>query len=299
MRLKRRLSVIHLAFTALASLALCQSVSAADSSLSWESQFRFSIVGDADFTDGSNLRDDVSSLDFRLRAVASLPAGANVLLRIGGDFEQIRFDAPASAVIPDELQIASLVLGADIQAGEAWIIRLEIQPGFYSGGTSLRSEDFNVPITLGASYFVSADLQLVAGVSVDVNRKCPVLPGVGLRWKLASDWVLNGILPNPRLEYSVNDSVLLYAGADVRFGSFRTEEDFGRIRHDNSLNEAVVEYTQIRAGLGASWKISPAATIEVEAGFVPVNELNYHRAEFRMRSEDLPPYGGINVRLKF
>jgi hypothetical protein len=291
----------HFASVIICVLALpaCNRVSAAESPLSWESQFRFSIVGDAEFTDGSDRGDDVNSLDFRLRAVASRPAGSNLLLRLGADFEQIRFDAPVSAFIPDELQMASLVLGADIQAGEAWIIRLEVQPGFYSGGTSLRSEDFNVPITLGASYFVSADLQLVGGVSIDVNRKYPVLPGVGLRWKVASEWVLNAILPNPRLEYTVNDSVLLYAGADLRFGTFRTEGDFGSARYDSSLNDAVVDYTQIRTGLGASWKVSPAATIEFEAGLVPVNELNYHRAEFRMRSEDLPPYGGINIRLKF
>jgi hypothetical protein len=269
------------------------------SPLSWESQFRFSIVGNSDYTDGPRDFGEVSSLDFRLRAVASLPLSSNVLLRAGVDWEQTDFDAPKSLRIPDSLQGASLVFGADVQIGEAWILRIEVQPGFYGGGTSLRRDDFNVPITLGASYFVSADLQFVAGVSIDVNRKYPVLPGVGLRWKVAPDWVINAILPNPRLEYSVNESVLLYAGADIRVGTYRMDSDFGKGYRDPKLNEAVVDYTQIRAGLGAAWRISPAATVELEAGFVPASELNYHRAEYRIRSDDYPRYCGINVKLKF
>jgi hypothetical protein len=152
---------------------------------------------------------------------------------------------------------------------------------------------------LGASYFVSADLQFVAGVSIDVNRKYPVLPGVGLRWKVAADWVINAILPSPRLEYTLNESVLLYAGADIQVGSYRMDGDFGSVHRDAKLNEAVVDFTQIRAGIGASWRVSPAATVEIEAGLVPVYDLDYHRAEYRVRSDDLPPYGGINVKLKF
>jgi hypothetical protein len=285
--------------TALIFSALQPRASAADSGPSWESQFRLSIVGDAEFTDGEHEGDEASAFDFRLRAVASFPGGSNFLLRAGVDFEQTHFDAPDGLAVPDVLQMASLVFGADAQIGEAWILRLEIHPGFYSGDTSLREDDFNVPITLGASFFVSADLQIIAGVSVDVNRKYPVLPGVGVRWKFASDWVINAILPNPRLEYTLNENILLYAGADFRVGTFRTDDDFGSSRHDPKLNDAVVDYTQIRAGLGASWKVSPAATVELEAGFVPAYELNYHRVEFRMRSDDLPPYGGINVKLKF
>src|SRR6188768_3310310 len=64
------------------------------SPLSWESQFRFSIVGNSDYTDGPREFGDVSSLDFRLRAVASLPLSSNVLLRAGVDWEQTHFDAP-------------------------------------------------------------------------------------------------------------------------------------------------------------------------------------------------------------
>jgi hypothetical protein len=267
--------------------------------VSWESQFRFSIVGESDFTDGPHDFGGVSSLDFKARVVASLPVSTSVLLRAGVDWEQTHFDAPDALRIPNSLQGASLVLGADLQLGEAWIFRIEVQPGFYGGETSLRGDDFNAPITLGASYFVSADLQLVAGVSIDANRKYPVLPGVGLRWKVASDWVINAILPNPRLEYTVTDSVLLYAGADIRVGTYRMGSDFGNGFGEPKLNEAVADYTQIRAGIGAAWQISPAATVELEAGFVPTTELNYHRAEYRIRSDDYPPYGGINVKLKF
>ena len=69
-----------------------------------------------------------------------------------------------------------------------------------------------MPVVVGASYFVSSDLQLVAGLSIDPERKYPVLPGVGFRYKCATDWVLDFILPAPRVEYTFSKSILLYAG---------------------------------------------------------------------------------------
>jgi len=77
------------------------------------------------------------------------------------------------------------------------------------------------------------------------------------------------------------------------------DSDFGSARRDAKLNDAFVDFTQIRAGIGASWTLTPAATVELEAGLVPVYDLDYHRAEFRVRSDELPPYGGLNVKLKF
>ena len=99
---------------------------------------------------------------------------------------------------------------------------MEIQPGYYGADTDLRGRNFAVPIVLGASYFVSADLQPVVGLSVDPERKYPVLPGLGFRYKLSADWVLDAILPTPRIEYSFNKSLLLYAGGDLQGTTYRT-----------------------------------------------------------------------------
>ncbi len=265
---------------------------------SWESDFRFAFVGGSEFKDKSTIG-SVDAINWGTRNVLSVQARDGFLIRFGFELERSTFGLPKAAKLPKSLQAASLVVGTDLQLGEAWIVRLEAQPGFYSNRTSIRARDFNVPVTIGASYFISADLQLVAGVSVDLNRKYPVLPGAGFRWKFAADWVLDAILPTPRLEYSFNKSLLLYAGGDLQGGTYRVDRNFGNSHGNTRLNDAVVEYTQIRVGGGASWKVCPDVTFELEAGAVPVHEFDFHRADERVRSTGIPPYAGIALKASF
>jgi hypothetical protein len=76
-------------------------------------------------------------------------------------------------------------------------------------------------------------------------------------------------------------------------GNFGTRHDIQR------LDDSVVDYTQIRIGGGTSWKIAPAITLEMEAGVVPVQEFDFHRAEVNARSTGFPPYGGLSIKAAF
>jgi len=140
-------------------------LAAADTSLSWESQFRFGIVGNANFTDGPMDLGSVKALDYRFRAVASLPAGSNFLLRGGVDFAQTRFDAPISAHVPDVLQTASVVVGVDVQIGEAWIFRR----GQRDGTRSLAMDRSRPTRGTGAGGDDEAGRRLPLGAARDVN----------------------------------------------------------------------------------------------------------------------------------
>ncbi len=266
--------------------------------ISWEAQADFSGIAESKFT-GRSFRGDVSEIDFGARAVASKQIGSGPLLRVGVEWRRYEFGAPGKAPLPDTMQSIAAVIGADFQLGEAWLFRLEATPGFYSGGTDFRAGDFNVPVLFGGSYFVSADLQLVAGVELDVNRKYPVLGAVGVRWKFAPQLVLNLVLPTPRLEYTFDKDLTVYLGADLRETTYRMEGDFGRTSRRRALNDAIVDYTQIRVGAGATWSINPTFKLEVEAGVVVDHEFNYHRAEIGIRSQDYPAYGGISLKAAF
>ena len=268
------------------------------SKASWETEFSSSIIGGSKFR-GAASSGNIGLWDIGGSAVASLQVKEGILIRLGASYHRYNFQSVGTAPIPGKLQSFNLVLGADFQLGEAWLARLEIQPGFYSGSATLRGRDLNVPLTLGASYFVSADLQLVAGVSMDLERKYPVLPGVGLRWKMSENWVLNAILPTPRIEYSLSKSLTLYAGADFNGGSYRMNGNFGSTHGNAKLDNAVVNYTQIRVGGGASWKIGSSFTLDVEGGFVPISQIDYYRADVEFRSSGTPAYGGISLKASY
>ena len=268
------------------------------SKTSWETEFSSSIIGGSKFR-GAASSGNIGLWDIGGSAVASLQAKEGVLIRLGASYHRYNFQSVGAAQIPGKLQSFNLIVGADFQIGEAWLARLEIQPGFYSGSATIRGRDLNVPLTLGASYFVSADLQLVVGVSMDLERKYPVLPGVGVRWKMAENWVLNGILPSPRIEYTFDKSLTVYAGADFNGGSFRMDGNFGTSRGNARLDNAVVNYTQIRVGGGVSWKIGSSLTLDVEGGFVPISQIDYHRADVEFRSSGTPAYGGISLKASY
>ena len=266
--------------------------------ISWESNIDVSGVARSTFEGETKVR-NVDSLEASLRAIGGYQVRDGALIRFGLEFERHSFGFPERTPLPDALQAFHLTLGTDLQLGQAWLVRFEVQPGFYWGNDGIHARDFSSPMLLGASYFVSADLQLVAGVSYNPERKYPVLPGVGFRWKFATDWVLDAVLPTPRLEYSLSKSVTLYAGADLRDDTYRVSGTFGRAHGNPSLDNAVVDYSEIRVGGGATWKINNSFTFEAELGCELVDEFDFDRANVKYRSVQTPPYGGISLKAAF
>jgi hypothetical protein len=273
------------------------------SRFSWEADVGASGIARSSFEErgaiGNGSVGKVESLDTSLKTIGTYQASAGLNLRFGLEFQRCTFGYRDGPPLPDRLQDLHLTLGADFQLGDAWLVRFEAQPGFYGNDPAPNGRNLSCPIILGASYFVNADLQLVAGVSYDPDRKYPVLPGVGFRWKFAADWVMDAVLPTPRIEYSLTKALTLYAGADLRDDTYRMGGDFGRARGLPQLDDAVVDYTEVRVGAGATWKISSVISMEIESGCVLVDEFDFHRANVRLHSSETPPYGGISLKTAF
>ena len=71
-----------------------------------------------------------------------------------------------------------------------------------------------------------------------------------MRWKFAPQWVLNAVLPTPRLEYAATHNITLFAGGDIKANTFRVDDRFGLRNGDRSLNNAWLSYEELRAGAG-------------------------------------------------
>lgn len=296
-QLRQRLALALGLLVLAATAPLMRSEEVGVSKNSWESEWKFGAVARTKFR-GASETSDAEAINVGTRDVLSHQVKEGFLIRFG--FAAERYSFSRTNLVPAKLQTTSLILGGDFQLGDAWIFRLELEPGLFSAGTArLNAHDFNCPVTIGGSYFVSTDLQLVAGVSIDANRRYPVLPAVGLRWKLSESWLLDAILPTPRLAYSYNKSTQFYVGADFADSSYRNDGQSGDARLDGRLDDAVLEFTEIRVGVGASWKLYPGVTLEVEAGAVPFQEFDYHRAGVRVRSTRVPPYAAFSLKADF
>jgi hypothetical protein len=223
-----------------------------------------------------------------------------VLLRLGLEWQRYSFDQEAQAPVPDSLQGLDLAVGLDLQVTPALLMRIEAHPGIYSDFRDVTWQDFNVPFEIAGSYFVSSDLIFIGGIYVDLDSDIPVFPVVGVHWKVSDKWVIEGIEPRPQIQYLLSDRVTLFAGADLREPTFRVDSQFGQERGIPKLDNAIVEYFEVRAGAGLTWKVSKYVNLDVEGGCAPYRRFEYPRAdEYKVKSENIVPYLRIGLSAKF
>ncbi|HEX3817264.1 MAG TPA: DUF6268 family outer membrane beta-barrel protein [Chthoniobacterales bacterium] len=253
-----------------------------------------SFVGDSEVKRDNLAVDDFNESYTNLSFVYT-PRVKVGILRLGAQFERYSFGFSNSGQqLPNGLQATNAIIGLDTEFSDSILVRFEAQPGFY--GTTFdhfAGEQFNVPFVLGGTYIYSPELQLVFGIGVNVQQKYPVLPGGGIRWKFAPKWVLDAVLPTPRLEYNLSSSVTLYAGAEVKANTFRVDNHFGDSRGDTALNSAWLSYEELRTGLGLSWKLTSSLTLAVEGGYLPYRDFDYYRTDVRYHSEHGGAYGSL------
>ena len=263
-----------------------------------EYSFEETYVGEADVSRGKTRVEDFDESDTLLRFVFT-PRTKLGILRLGFEYEQFSFGLSKNAPLPNTLQSVAAVVGIDTQFSDSILVRIETTPGVYSEAFRPGSNVFNMPFEIGGTYIYSPDLQLILGVSIDVERKYPVIPGGGIRWRFQPQWVLNAVAPTPRLEYEWNKNLTLYLGATLKQTNFRVSDDFGRVHGIPRLNHAVLTYSEVRTGVGFDWKLTSWLSVNAEAGYQPYRTFDFYRANVRFSEDGSAPYGMIALHGAF
>jgi hypothetical protein len=266
--------------------------------ISFELEGDNTYIGNADVARGIRRVNDFHEWNFAARFLI-MPMTPVGILRLGGEYELYDFSIAKGGQLPSRMQSIAAVVGLDTKLSDEILIRFEAKPGYYSTDT-FDSEDFDIPFLLGGTYLYSSTLQFVLGVGVDYESKYPVLPGGGIRWKFAPQWVLNAVLPQPRLEYELNSNLLLYAGGEFRAKNARTDNEvIGDASEPGNLRGTIVSYLELRTGAGVAWKINDNCKISAEAGYLPYREFEYHRTIIRYKSDGGAPYGTLALHCSF
>ncbi|MEY2492999.1 MAG: hypothetical protein QOH24_1950 [Verrucomicrobiota bacterium] len=266
----------------------------------WSGEYSFdeTYVGDANVARGEKRVLDFNESDTFVRFVLT-PRVKLGVLRLGVEYEQFSFGFGENAPLPNTLQSVAAVVGLDTQISDSILLRIEAMPGVYSEAFRPGSTDFNMPFLMGGTYIYSPDLQIIVGISVDIDRKYPVLPGGGIRWKIQPQWVLNAVLPEPRLEYELNKNVTLYLGANLKETNFRVSDSFGTDHGIPRLNHAVLTYNEVRTGIGLDWKLTNWLSINAESGYQPYRTFDFYRADVRFKEDGGAPYGMLSLHGAF
>jgi opacity protein-like surface antigen len=283
--------------------------------ISFEFDAEESYVGDGDVERGGYSVRDFDENDFLIRFVLT-PRVKFGILRLGAAYERFdfgidsnnqirngivgggRFAFPLHAELPDRLEAANFVVGLDTEITDAFLIRIEAHPGWYgAGGDLFDGDNFRVPFIAGVTYVYGPTLQFTLGVGVNFEGKYPVLPGGGVRWQFAPQWVLNAVVPTPRLEYEVTKNFTIYAGAVIKTETYRVDDNFGDLAGDRRLNNARLGYTEVRTGLGVDWKPTSTITFSLEGGYLPYRDFDYFRPHVRYQEDGGAVYGGVALRV--
>jgi Domain of unknown function (DUF6268) len=270
------------------------------SPFSYEFEAESSYIGDGKATHGPADYGNFSEINSSASVVVSDQIRNNFILRLGVNWERYAFDTSSPVTpIPDAIEAVNAVVGADIQLTSAILLRVEAHPGVYGSFKHATSRLFNVPITIGASYFQSPDLIFIAGLSVDPNSDIPVIPAVGVHWKVSDRWLIDGVAPRPQLQFSLSDKITLCAGADLRTGTYRMDNEFGHSVHLEKLNNAILDYWEVRGGGGLNWDIWNGVKLDIEGGVVPYRQFDFYRANFKVISSDWAPYVRVGLSATF
>ena len=282
-----------------ATVDTSQSSSPSKLQLSYELNGDTSYVGAARTNYGLGHAGSVSEERTDLRGVLGLQENDGPIYRFGLEYQRYSFGFSKAAPMPDVMEGEYAVVGVDFDLFNSWLVRVEADPGFYDNGRDIGFRDFNVPFQIGGSYIASETVQWALGLEVDINRQIPVIPAVGVRWALNDQWVLDAILPTPRLEYEWSKSLTLYLGGDVDDGTYRMDRNFGTAVGKPKLAGAVVEYDEARIGAGVSWKAIKGVTLELEGGYLPYREFDFHRANTHFSNDDGAAYGQMSLNAQF
>ena len=274
--------------------AFTASLSAAE--ISHEAEASYNASAGAPMNLGRRSNSDVSEQNTRFQYVFSYAVPDVPIIRFGLGYDRYDFAFSGPGFIPNVLHSLNLITGIDLKIGDV-LMRIEAQPGFYGSGDGFDSGDFNIPVILGASYLVSKDFQWIAGLSFNPNSDFPVMGGLGFRWKMAERWVLNVVPPNPRVEYKATDDLTLYAGGQILSSTFRVNDISGN-RRGSRYDNALVDYTEIRTGAGASWKVGKG-TFDVELGYLAYRDFNYYKVGDNFESKGGSIYGQAGIKLSF
>lgn len=220
----------------------------------------------------------------------------NWYFRAGVEYERFDFGGTDNG-LPDHLQAAYGHLAIEYIVHDHAGAGLVLMPGAYFQNR-ITGDSIDVPFKLFVTFPLKKDkIFAVIGVGGGLYYHPIVAPGGGLIWLFSDKCRLEGVFPKPALVYNPNDDWEFRLLGDLLYDSFRTDEVF-TTEKKIQLNNAVVEYTEIRGGLQATYSGFKPFEITAGAGCTFKREFDFFRANRRAYNEPAP-YVKLAVEAKF
>ena len=257
---------------------------------SWETTYTF----DSDFKEsklghGDSLYDDFS-YDHRFLITGKW------YFRAGVEYERYDFGGTDNG-LPDHLQAVYGHLALEYVVKDYAGVSIEVDPGMYfQDGVS--SDTFDVPGKAFVTFPLKKDkIFAVVGLGWGAFQEPVVAPGGGIIWLISDKLRLQGVFPKPALVYQPSDDWEVRAIGELNFLSARTD-DVVTTEQKLQLHNAVVQYSEYRAGLQVRYSGFKPFNIIAGAGCTIRRNFDFFRAEQSKRT-DPAPYIRIAAEARF
>jgi hypothetical protein len=217
--------------------------------------------------------------------------------RAGVEYERYDFGGTDNG-LPDHLQAASGHLALEYVVKDHAGAGIEIDPGVYFQDNATW-DAVDIPGKAFVTFPLKKDkIFTVVGLGWGLFQDPPVAPGGGIIWLLSDKLRLLGVFPKPALVYQPNHDWDLRIIGELNFTSFRTDDIVSPTEHKLNLHNAVVQYSEDRAGVQVAYLGFKPFKIIAGAGVTTERHFNFFRASQQKRT-DPAPYLRIAAEAKF
>jgi hypothetical protein len=257
---------------------------------SWETTYTL----DSDFKEsklghGNSLYDDFS-YDHRFLITGKW------YFRAGVEYERYDFDGTNNG-LPDHLQAAYGHLALEYVVKDFAGMSIELDPGVYFQDNATWNA-FDVPGKAFVTFPLKKDKIFgVVALGWGQFQDPVVAPGGGIIWLFSDKLRLQAVFPKPALVYQPNDDWEFRALGELNFLGARTDE-VHTTEQKLQLNNAVVQYSEYRAGLQVGYSGLKPFKIIAGAGATIQRNFDFFRADQSKRT-DPAPYIRIAAEAKF
>ena len=216
--------------------------------------------------------------------------------RAGVEYERYDFGGSDNG-LPDHLQAASTHLALEYVVKNFPGISIELDPGVYFQD-NVSWDAFDIP---GRAYVTfplkEGKIFGIVAVGWGIYQDPPVAPGGGLIWIFSDQLRLQAVFPRPALIYQPNDDWEFRIVGELNYTSFRTD-DVLTTEQKLQLHNAVVQYSEDRAGVQIGYTGIKHVKLIAGAGVTTERHFNFFRAGQQKRS-DPAPFVRVAAELKF
>jgi hypothetical protein len=259
---------------------------------SWETTYTFtSDFKESKLGHGDSLYDDFS-YDHRFLITGKW------YLRLGVEYERYDFGGTDNG-LPDHLQAAYGHIAVEYVVKDFPGVGLELDPGVYFQD-HISGDAFDIPGKVFVSFPLKKDkVFAVVALGWGIYQDPPVAPGGGIIWLISDKLRLQGVFPRPALIYQANDAWEFRLTGELNFTSFRTDDVVSHTEHKLDLHDAVVQYSEDRAGVQIGYSGIKHVKLIAGAGATIERNFDFFRANQSKRTDNPAPYVRVAAEVKF